>query len=324
MSPPGGGPPDLQKAVDTNVRPLCNEAQPSSPSVCQPSLRSSGMGSRCAFVRLGSDGGLRLSPILPDTSDPEENQVKQLSDPPSGSLVATEALVQRSSGPSAGLPETYSKKTRPTVSKENSSRLAKHVQTSRLAVIRQALRKKCFSSRASLLIASARRQSTRTVYDAKWRVHSDRCVRRKMDPIDPSPQRIADFLIYLFDVKKLKVATIKGYRSMLSHTLSFRKSTACAEPMISELIRAFEIRRPVTRSLAPKWDLACVLWSLTKAPYEPLDQASLQLLTWKTVFLLTLASAKRRSEITLCQWKNIIYSSIPQKGLLLFFVRLGS
>ena len=40
-----------------------------------------------------------------------------------------------------------------------------------------------------------------------------------------------------------------------------------------------------------------MLWSLTKAPYEPLDQASLQFLTWKTVFLLTLASAKRRSEI---------------------------
>ena len=33
------------------------------------------------------------------------------------------------------------------------------------------------------------------------------------------------------------------------------------------------------------------------SPYEPLDQASLQFLTWKTVFLLTMASAKRRSEI---------------------------
>ena len=67
--------------------------------------------------------------------------------------------------------------------------------------------------------------------------------------------------------------------------------------MISELVRGFELKRPVSRSLTPKWDLACVLWSLTKTPYEPLEQASLTFLTWKTVFLLTLASAKRRSEI---------------------------
>ena len=85
---------------------------------------------------------------------------------------------------------------------------------------------------------------------------------------------------------------------MLSHTLSFhRSSQSCLDPAISELIRALELKRPVSRSLAPKWDLACVLWSLTKAPYEPLDQATLQFLTWKTVFLLTMASAKRRSEI---------------------------
>ena len=50
-----------------------------------------------------------------------------------------------------------------------------------------------------------------------------------------------------------------------------------------------ELKRPVSRTLAPKWDLACFL--------DSLDQASLQFLSWKTVFLLTMASAKRRSEI---------------------------
>lgn len=85
---------------------------------------------------------------------------------------------------------------------------------------------------------------------------------------------------------------------MLSHTLSFRGiRTLGTDSHISELIRSFELLRPVSRSLTPKWDLSCVLWSLTKAPYEPLSEASLSHLTWKTVFLLTLASAKRRSEI---------------------------
>jgi integrase len=111
-------------------------------------------------------------------------------------------------------------------------------------------------------------------------------------------RRIADFLIFLFDEKKLAVSTIKGYRSMISHTLSFRGLISIGtDSSLSDLIRALELKRPVSRSLAPKWDLSCVLWSLCKAPYEPLDQASLQVLTWKTVFLLVLASAKRRSEI---------------------------
>ena len=38
-------------------------------------------------------------------------------------------------------------------------------------------------------------------------------------------------------------------------------------------------------------------FSLTKLPFEPLDQALNQLLTWKTVFLITLASGKHRGEI---------------------------
>ena len=85
---------------------------------------------------------------------------------------------------------------------------------------------------------------------------------------------------------------------MLSHTLAFyRSSQVSSDPAILELIIAIGLKRLVSRSLAPKWSLLCFMWSLTKLPYEPLDQASLQFLTWKTVFLLTLASAKRRSEI---------------------------
>ena len=85
---------------------------------------------------------------------------------------------------------------------------------------------------------------------------------------------------------------------MLAHTLSFRGMKGIGtNSFLSELIRSFELARPLSRSLTPKWDLTCVLLSLTKAPYEPLQKATLSHLTWKTVFLLTMAAAKRRSEI---------------------------
>ena len=49
--------------------------------------------------------------------------------------------------------------------------------------------------------------------------------------------------------------------------------------------------------LNAKWNLTCVLWSLTKPPYKPLKSASIKHLTLKSGFLLTFASARRRSEI---------------------------
>ena len=86
---------------------------------------------------------------------------------------------------------------------------------------------------------------------------------------------------------------------MLSNTLKMVRGAPSpgSDPVLAELIRSFELARPVSRSLAPKWDLSVVLTSLTRAPFEPLGSASRCHLTWKVVFLLTFATAKRRSEI---------------------------
>ena len=46
----------------------------------------------------------------------------------------------------------------------------------------------------------------------------------------------------------------------------------------------------------PQWDLGIVLEALSKHPYEPLRKASHKHLTLKSVFLLAIASARRRSD----------------------------
>ena len=294
----GSSQPDFPQTGTSNGRSVCDSSQQQTSSIRQPGLRPSSLGSRRAFVRLGPTGGLRLSPTDSHSASSEQNQGVQLQGTSNSALVAQEPMVQRPAQSASRSSKKSTKQARPTLTERGTSHEPRHVPSTRLAVIQQSLRKKRFSSKASSLIASARRQSTRAVYDARWRVYAEWCVREQVNPTDPSPRRIADFLIFLFETKNLSLSSIKGYRSMLSHTLAFHKAAqACADPAISELIRALELKRPVSRSLTPKWDLACVLWSLTKAPYEPLDQASLQFLTWKTVFLLTMASAKRRSEI---------------------------
>ena len=74
---------------------------------------------------------------------------------------------------------------------------------------------------------------------------------------------------------------------------------------LTRLLDSFHRDRPKGRRGVPAWNLSLVLHQLTKAPFEPLRKASLKHLTFKTVFLLALASGKRRSEIHAWLNKNI-------------------
>ena len=90
---------------------------------------------------------------------------------------------------------------------------------------------------------------------------SDWCLQRKVHPFSTTPSEVADFLLHLFQEKKCQVSTIKGYRSTISkgyrstisNTLKFKSdSNIGSDHVISELIKSFELQRPVERSLAPK------------------------------------------------------------------------
>jgi hypothetical protein len=58
-----------------------------------------------------------------------------------------------------------------------------------------------------------------------------------------------------------------------------------------------EIAQPRQSPVIPVWDLGIVMSALKQAPFEPLGSAPLKELTYKTVFLLAMASGGRRSEL---------------------------
>ena len=70
-------------------------------------------------------------------------------------------------------------------------------------------------------------------------------------------------------------------------------------------MESFHRDRPKRKRGIPSWNLSLVLHHLTQAPFEPLKEASLKHVTFKTVFLLTVASGKRWSEIHTWVFKNI-------------------
>ena len=88
------------------------------------------------------------------------------------------------------------------------------------------------------------------VYDAKWSIFSNWGHTKKVNLISAPITVIADFLIFLFLEKKCQISTIKGYRAMISNTLKFKTGNRIrSNPVLSELIRSFELQRPVQRSL---------------------------------------------------------------------------
>ena len=109
--------------------------------------------------------------------------------------------------------------------------------------------------------------------------------------------QVADFLIFLREVKKLTLPTIKGYRAAIALVLRANNTDVSGAPELNALLRSMTLELPPERSKTPKWDLSVALAALLEAPYEPLDKAELKFLTHKTVFLLAFASAKRVSEL---------------------------
>ena len=109
---------------------------------------------------------------------------------------------------------------------------------------------------------------------------------------------MAEFLNWLFEVKKLSVSTIKGYRSAIARVMKRSMGVDIFQDnVLSDLIANFHIERPFCPVTLPKWDLNIVLNSLSKAPYEPIISSSLVYLARKTAFLLLLSSGARRGEI---------------------------
>ena len=141
-----------------------------------------------------------------------------------------------------------------------------------------------------------------------------------MDFRGPAIGDICNFFWYLFNDLNRCPSTIEGYRTAITDTLGNTKQNISTNPKIARLIASFHRDKPKSSRSIPKWNLSLVLQRLAQPPFEPQEEAALKFLTWKTVFLLALASGKRRSEIhawtldgllCLCDWDQIQLSPSP-------------
>ena len=166
-----------------------------------------------------------------------------------------------------------------------------------LETIKRFTRAGGFSKHVAQQVSLARRPSLRAGYQSKWLVFRQWCRSKGHSISRPSLAKIADFLFWLRRSRRLSVSAVMGYRSMLSAVFKSILPEISSSPVLHDLLRSFQVESPVREVRPPSWDLPSVLNFLRSSPFEPLSSASLRDLTCKTLFLISLATAKRVGEL---------------------------
>ena len=304
VSPPGDFPTDMQPMAPASSGSVCHEVQPQVTSVCLSSTGLPGYSSGCTYSAMGGSGCIRL---------PTDRHIGQSSGEASGLPlqethpdcpgVAQHALVlgpgdHVQSGPS--LPAQPAKFA-DTALQSDPSQKSDNSEPPCLAPRATKIKEQGFSEAVAARIEAPQRKSTRSVYEAKWTIFTKWCITNQVDFRSPPVKSVADFLMYLFEDKKLQPSTIDGYRSAIADKLGTTTVNISKDDNLTRLLESFHRDRPKGRRGVPSWNLSLVLHQLTKAPFEPLKEASLKHLTFKTVFLLALGSIKRRGA-TVAEW----------------------
>ena len=264
-------------------RSICHEVQPQVTSVCLSSTGLPGCSSGCTYSAMGRSGCIRLP------TDRHIGQcVGKLLDSPCKRLILIAPgwpnmpwfwdLVTMSSQVPLSLPNLPKLLTQPfnQIPHRNLTNLNLHAWL---------LEPRKSKNRASL---RQWQQELRLLKEDRL----DQSMRQKGPFLQNGASLIrwsvADFLMYLFEDKKLQPSTIDGYRSAIADKLGNATVNISKDDNLTRLLESFHRDRPKGRRGIPSWNLSLVLHQLTKAPFEPLREASLKHLTFKTVFLLAL------------------------------------
>ena len=174
-----------------------------------------------------------------------------------------------------------------TTVQSDSSQKSDKPQSSCMAPRATTIKEEGFSEAVATRIEASQRQSTRSVYEAKWAIFTKWCVTNQVDFRSPPVKSVADFLLYLFEDRKLQPSTIDGYRSAIADKLGNSSINISKDENLTRLLDRFHRDRPKGWRGIPSWNLSLVLHQLTKAPFEPIKEASLKHLTFRTVFCVS-------------------------------------
>ncbi|XP_073437645.1 uncharacterized protein [Dendrobates tinctorius] len=150
-----------------------------------------------------------------------------------------------------------------------------------------------FSSRVIQTMIRARKPASSHIYHRYWKAFFRWCNDNDVFPLSFSIPSICGFLQSGLDAG-LSLSTLKGQVSALA--ILFQKDQASL-PQVKTFLQGVAHVAPPHHSPIDPWDLNLVLGALQKAPFEPIQDIPLSLLSWKVAFLIAITSIRRVSEL---------------------------
>ena len=259
--------------------------------------RDGASGSGCVSAQLAQGSTVRFSPVISDISHPREGEERgsnSITDRPGVGAVGVRDNASPIRSPvAATVTQGYADAGRgPNISSPSRARSSMGLARERLNLSTEGLPQSVINT-----IQSARAQSTRSLYDVKWRVFEEWCEDSHITSFQASVKDILSFLQSLMD-KGRAFSTIKVYLAAISAChIGFGNKTVGEHPLICRFMKGARRVLRVSKSVVPTWDLALVLDALTGAPFEPLEQVDMKFLSLKTALLLALVTTKRVSDL---------------------------
>ena len=237
----------MRPVAPASSGPVCHQIQQQTTTICLTGPRPPGMGSGCTQPILGGPGPIRLptgshlgqsggeAPGLPL----QQNN----SDRP---RVAQHALVLGSSSNVKSDPTVSAQLSVSAIQPGPSQESIKSEPTC-LVPRASAIKEQGFSEAVAARIEAPQRKSTRSVYEAKWAIFAKWCLSNQVDFRAPPLKAIADFLLHLFQDKKLQPGTIDGYRSAIADKLGNSTINVGKDENLTRLLDSFHRDRPKGR-----------------------------------------------------------------------------
>ena len=207
MFPPSGGfPGPVQQVAPASNRSLCHEIQQQVAPVCITSSGSHGHCSGCTQFVMGKSGHVHL---------PTDSHIGQSGGEVAGLPipkvdhhcpgVAQHDMVLGPSGNVQPDPIALALTAKPTDStlQSDPSQESDKPKSPCMAPRATAIKDQGFSEAVATRIEAPQIGSTRSVYEAKWAIFTKWCITNQVDFRAPPVKSVADFLMYLFEERKL-------------------------------------------------------------------------------------------------------------------------
>ena len=213
---------NMQPVAQTPSRSFRHQVQQQTSTVRLPSPRPPSLGSGCSQPVVGGTGPLRLSTSSHlGQGGGETTGLPLQQNNPDCPRVAQHALVLGSGGNVRPDPSVSAQHTKlgGSAIQPGPSQEPVEPEPTCLAPRASAIKEQGFSEAVAARIEAPQRGSTRSICEAKWTIFTKWCLSNQVDFRAPPLKAIADFLLHLFQDKKLQPGTIDGYRSAITDKL---------------------------------------------------------------------------------------------------------